>query len=161
MRVPLCMRIGMLAIFIFLMTFQVSSPPNPVPTGLWISNTARTQLQNLPGDRTYEHLACMIGAIDHNVARIDSIVPVAVDSLHEAKLWVAHQNACVSMPNVVGIVHSHPDTDRCWYKFPGTDVPTSDEYGAKSSPFPIDAISCDGKWLVWINKDGLEQRISL
>lgn len=119
---------------------------------------AREQLRTLPGDRINENGACMVGYVTADVVRIDSLVPIVVNSTEHGHTWFAPQNACRNILGTVGIVHSHPDTMRCWYMFPGTSVPTSDGVSAKKSPYPIDAISCNGETIVWVNKDGLQQQ---
>src|SRR5205823_15008658 len=60
----------------------------------------------------------------------------------------------------VGVVHSHPDSQNCWYHFPGTLVGTSDAASFGMQPYAVDAIMC-GDHLVWIGRDMAEQQLTL
>lgn len=60
----------------------------------------------------------------------------------------------------VGMIHSHPTGERCWYYFPGTQVPTSDEQSFVRTPYPADAVMC-GDTVVWINRDMKERQLAL
>jgi len=60
----------------------------------------------------------------------------------------------------VGIIHSHPDGERCFYYFPGTQVATSDAASFAQQPYAVDAIMC-GDRVVWINRDMAGQQLQL
>lgn len=145
---------------ILLVVFGVFAADS-TPTKIWLSQTARAQLVSLPGDFRSENLACMVGSVNNATAKVDSLVEVPLDATEHGTNWISKPNACRSVAGTIGIVHSHPDTMRCWYMFPRTNVPTSDARAARSSPFAIDAISCAGKTLVWVNKEGLQQIVEL
>lgn len=106
-----------------------------------------------------ENLACMVGTVDQaGLAHIDSIVPQEPE--RSGPNWIIPKDACKTVKGTLGIVHSHPTQERCWYYFPGTAVETSDGNAANKSEFLIDGIAC-GPALVWINKKGLQQITSL
>ena len=58
----------------------------------------------------------------------------------------------------VGVIHSHPGGERCWYYFPTTQVASSDGQSFASQPYPVDAIMC-GDHVVWINRDMAEMQL--
>src|SRR5438067_1909539 len=60
----------------------------------------------------------------------------------------------------VGMIHSHPGGERCWYFFPGTQVASSDGQSFAGQPYPVDAIMC-GDHVVWINRDMAEMQLQL
>jgi hypothetical protein len=60
----------------------------------------------------------------------------------------------------VGIIHTHPTSERCWYFFPSTRVASSDAESFARSPYAVDAIMC-GDYVVWVDGTLLEQRIVL
>src|SRR5438552_301110 len=60
----------------------------------------------------------------------------------------------------VGVIHSHPGGERCWYYFPTTQVASSDGQSFASQPYPVDAIMC-GDHVVWINRDMAETQLPL
>src|SRR2546425_1251266 len=60
----------------------------------------------------------------------------------------------------VGMIHSHPTGERCWYYFPGTQVPTSDAQSFGRTPYAVDAIMCGAK-VVWIGRDTVQREFGL
>jgi hypothetical protein len=60
----------------------------------------------------------------------------------------------------VGMIHSHPTAERCWYYFPGTQVPTSDAQSFVRTPYAVDAILCGAK-VVWIGLDMVQKEFAL
>jgi len=60
----------------------------------------------------------------------------------------------------VGMIHSHPDGERCWYFFPGTRVASSDAQSFARQPYPVDAIMC-GDRVVWLSRDMVQQQVLL
>ena len=58
------------------------------------------------------------------------------------------------------MIHSHPTAERCWYYFPGTQVPTSDEQSFVRTPYAVDAIMCGAK-AVWIGRDMVQEELAL
>src|SRR6266446_2872375 len=61
---------------------------------------------------------------------------------------------------MVGMIHSHPDGQRCWYYFPGTRVASSDAHSFVRQAYPVDAIMC-GNRVVWVSRDMVEQQVRL
>jgi len=94
-----------------------------------------------------EFLGCMIGA------------PADVDPGESTATSVVPQQTCedAGWANTVGMIHSHPGGQRCFYSFPGTQVATSDWHSFALQPYPVDAIMC-GDRIVWIGRDLLEQQ---
>src|SRR5207245_10666665 len=60
----------------------------------------------------------------------------------------------------VGIIHSHPGGERCFYYFPGTQVASSDAESFERQPYPVDAIMC-GDSIVWISRDKTQRQVRL
>jgi len=60
----------------------------------------------------------------------------------------------------VGMIHSHPTGERCWYYFPGTQVASSDAQSFARQPYAVDAIMC-GDRVVWISRDMVQQQVPL
>src|SRR6266542_3866594 len=60
----------------------------------------------------------------------------------------------------VGVIHSHPTGERCWYFFPSTQVATSDGQSFAQQPYPVDAIMCGTK-VVWVARDLVQREVPL
>ena len=60
----------------------------------------------------------------------------------------------------VGMIHTHPGGERCFYYFPGTEVASSDAESFARQPYPVDAIMC-GDSLVWISRDRAQRQLRL
>src|SRR2546421_12495822 len=75
-----------------------------------------------------EFLGCMIGEIRNGVVHVDRIAPADVSPLRSTATAVVPEDTCeeAGWTGTVGMIHSHPTAERCWYYFPGTQVPTSD-----------------------------------
>ena len=58
------------------------------------------------------------------------------------------------------MIHSHPTAERCWYYFPGTQVPTSDAQSFVRTPYAVDAIMCGAK-VVWIGPDMVQREFDI
>lgn len=82
-----------------------------------------------------EFLGCMIGEVRGEVVVVRRIAPADVDPARSTRTGVVPSQTCeeAGWTETVGMIHSHPTGERCWYYFPGTQVPTSDEQ------------SCDGQ----------------
>lgn len=103
-----------------------------------LSPTAREQLRDMATFKT-EVLGCLVGSD----STVDRVVIVQADGMGTQ---IERRAACPT--GTVGYVHNHPSTERCWYVFPGTYVPTSDGAAAQASPYRFDAIVC-GELIVW------------
>src|SRR5438552_18174278 len=71
--------------------------------------------------------------------------------------WLGHR---AGWTGTVGMIHSHPTAERCWYYFPGTQVPTSDAQSFIRTPYAVDAIMCGAK-VVWIGPDMVQREFAL
>ena len=107
-----------------------------------------------------EFMGCMIGEVRGNAIVVQRIAPADVDPPKSATTHVVPKESCevAGWSHTVGMIHSHPGGEKCWYYFPGTEVATSDEQSFLRQPYPIDAIMC-GNAVVWIGRDYKEQQI--
>ena len=106
-----------------------------------------------------EFLGCMIGAVSGDTVIIQRIAPADVDPGESTLTSVVPRETCedAGWSNTVGMIHSHPGAQRCFYYFPGTQLATSDGYSFALQPYPVDAIMC-GDRIVWIGRDLVEQQ---
>jgi len=106
-----------------------------------------------------EFLGCMIGAVRGNAVIVQRIAPADVDAPQSTPTSVLPRQTCedAGWANTVGMIHSHPGGQRCFYYFPGTQVATSDGRSFALQPYPVDAIMC-GDRIVWIGRDLVERQ---
>lgn len=109
-----------------------------------------------------EFLGCMIGEVQGDAVLVHRIAPADVAPARSTETEVVPSGTCeeAGWTGTVGMIHSHPTGERCWYAFPGTQVPTSDEQSFVRTPYPVDAIIC-GDTVVWINRDLTERLLAL
>ena len=109
-----------------------------------------------------EFLGCMIGEIRDGAVRVDRIAPADVRPLRSTATEVVPETTCeqAGWTGTVGMIHSHPTGERCWYYFPGTRVPTSDAQSFVRTPYAVDAIMCGAK-VVWIGRDMVQKDLTL
>ena len=109
-----------------------------------------------------EFLGCMIGEIRDGVVRVDRIAPADVSPLRSTATAVVPETTCedAGWTGTVGMIHNHLTGERCWYYFPGTQVPTSDEQSFVRTPYAVDAIMCGAK-VVWIGRDMMQEELAL
>ncbi|HEU5262897.1 MAG TPA: Mov34/MPN/PAD-1 family protein [Gemmatimonadales bacterium] len=109
-----------------------------------------------------EFMGCMVGEVRGDTVVIERIAPADVDPSESTATWVVPQQTCeaAGWTSTVGLIHSHPTGERCWYFFPGTAVPTSDGYSFLRSEYPVDAIMC-GDRVVWISRGQMQQEVAL
>jgi hypothetical protein len=109
-----------------------------------------------------EFMGCMIGEISGNAVLVRRIAPADVDPTQSTTTHVASRQTCedAGWMGTVGMIHSHPSGERCWYYFPGTQVPSSDAQSFARQPYAVDAIMC-GDRVVWISRDLVEQQVLL
>ena len=107
-------------------------------------------------------LGCMIGAVSGDTVIVQRIAPADVNPGESTATSVVPRQTCedAGWANTVGMIHSHPGGQRCFYYFPGTQVGTSDGHSFGLQPYPVDAITC-GDWIVWIGRDLVEQQQQL
>src|SRR5438309_7550284 len=109
-----------------------------------------------------EFMGCMIGTIRGDAVIVERIAPADVDPAQSTRTRVLPTQTCedAGWAGTVGVVHSHPGGERCFYYFPGTRVATSDAASFARQPYPVDAIMC-GDRVVWISRDMAEQQLPL
>jgi len=109
-----------------------------------------------------EFMGCMIGEMHGNAVIVHRIAPADVDPKQSTETRVVPKQTCedAGWTETVGVIHSHPGGQRCWYFFPGTQVATSDAQSFARQPYPVDAIMC-GDRVVWISRDMAQQEVAL
>ena len=109
-----------------------------------------------------EFMGCMIGTIRGDAVIVERIAPADVDPAQSTPTYVLPRQTCedAGWAGTVGVIHSHPDGERCFYYFPGTRVATSDAASFARQPYPVDAIMC-GHRVVWISRDMVGQELKL
>ncbi len=139
-------------------TMLVAASPADAPRRLELSDQARRFLALQYRSFPTEFMGCMIGEVRGQVIVVERIAPADVDPSESTATWVVPHQTCerAGWSGTVGMIHSHPSAARCWYFFPGTQVPSSDGRSFLMAPYPVDAIMC-GDRVVWINR-ALEQQ---
>jgi hypothetical protein len=135
---------------------------HPIVNALVLSDQAQRLLVLQHRSMRTEFMGCMIGEIREGTAVVDRIAPADVDPSHSTPTWVSPHKSCeaAGWTGTVGIVHTHPTSERCWYFFPSTRVASSDAASFARSPYAVDAIMC-GDYVVWVGRTLFEQRIVL
>jgi Prokaryotic homologs of the JAB domain len=128
---------------------------------LAVSDQARRYL-TLAYRSPTEFMGCMIGEVRGSVVYVQRIAPADVDPTHSTKTHVLPRQTCeeAGWVGTVGMIHSHPGGERCFYYFPGTEVASSDAESFARQPYPVDAIMC-GDRLVWISRDRAQRELQL
>jgi hypothetical protein len=129
---------------------------------LILSEQARRYLELQYRSYATEFMGCMIGTVARGAVLVQRIAPADVEPSRSTPTRVMPTQSCeaAGWSGTVGVVHSHPAGQNCWYLFPGTVVPTSDAASFQLQPYPVDAIMC-GDHLVWIGRDMAEEQLSL
>jgi len=129
---------------------------------LILSDQARRHLSLQYRSYPTEFMGCMIGEIHGNAVIVRRIAPADVEPGHSTATRVVPEQTCedAGWAGTVGMIHSHPDGQRCWYYFPGTRVASSDAHSFARQPYPVDAIMC-GNRVVWLSRDMVEQQVRL
>lgn len=129
---------------------------------LVLSEQARRYLALTYRSYPTEFMGCMIGEIHGNAVIVHRIAPADVEPQQSTKTRVVPRQTCedAGWTGTVGMIHSHPDGERCWYYFPGTQVASSDAQSFGRQPYPVDAIMC-GDRVVWISRDMVQQQVPL
>jgi Prokaryotic homologs of the JAB domain len=129
--------------------------------GLVLSDQARRYL-TLAYRSPTEFMGCMIGEVRGSVVHVQRIAPADVDPTHSTRTHVLPRQTCeeAGWVGTVGVIHSHPGGERCFYYFPGTEVASSDALSFGRQPYPVDAIMC-GDSVVWISRDRSERQVRL
>ncbi len=132
------------------------------PRALILSDQARRYLALQYRSYPTEFMGCMIGELRGPAVLVRRIAPADVDPSHATATHVVPKQTCESAgwSGTVGMIHSHPSGERCWYFFPTTQVPSSDGQSFMRTGYPVDAIMC-GSRVVWISRNLVEQQIAL
>lgn len=134
----------------------------PAVQSLVLSEQARRYLALQYRSFSTEFLGCMIGDVRGSTVVVRRIAPADVEPSQSTGTQVVPKQTCerAGWSGTVGMIHSHPSGERCWYYFPGTHVASSDGESFRRSPYPVDAIMC-GDRVVWIRRELAEREIPL
>src|ERR1041385_246185 len=129
---------------------------------LTLSRQARRYLSLQYRSFPTEFMGCMIGEIHGNAVIVRRIAPADVEPGQSTETRVVPEQTCedAGWAGTVGVIHSHPDGERCWYFFPGTRVASSDAHSFARQLYPVDAIMC-GDRVVWLSRDMVQQQVAL
>lgn len=129
---------------------------------LVLSAQARRYLSLQYRSYATEFMGCMIGTIRGDAVIVERIAPADVDPAQSTPTRVLPRQTCedAGWAGTVGVIHSHPDGEHCFYYFPGTQVATSDAASFARQPYPVDAIMC-GHSVVWISHGVAAQELQL
>ena len=154
---------GLLALLVLQVHAARLARATPVRArALVVSDQARRLLLLQYQSYPTEFLACMIGVVSGDTVIVQRIAPADVEPAESTPTSVVPRQTCegAGWANTVGMIHSHPGGQRCFYYFPGTRVGTSDGHSFALQPYPVDAIMC-GDRIVWIGRDLVEQQQQL
>jgi JAB domain-containing protein similar to deubiquitination enzymes len=129
---------------------------------LVLSEQARRYLALQYRSYPTEFMGCMLGEIHGNAVVVHRIAPADVEPGQSTATHVVPKQTCeeAGWQGTVGMIHSHPSGERCWYFFPGTEVMSSDGASFARQPYAVDAIMC-GDRVVWISRDMVQQQVLL
>lgn len=118
-----------------------------------LSAQARRYLTLQYGAYSTEFMGCMIGEQSGTTVVVRRIAPADVDPRQSTQTHVVPRGTCeaAGWSSTIGVIHSHPHGERCFYYFPGTRVASSDAQSFALQPYPVDAIMC-GDSVVWIGR---------
>ena len=128
---------------------------------LVVSDQARRYL-TLAYRSPTEFMGCMIGEVRGPAVYVERVAPADVDPTYSTQTHVLPRQTCeeAGWVGTVGMIHSHPGGERCFYYFPGTEVASSDAESFARQPYPVDAIMC-GDSLVWISRNRAQRQLRL
>src|SRR5690242_1471805 len=88
---------------------------------LILSEQARRYLALQYRSYPTEFMGCMIGEVRGNAVLVSRIAPADVDPTQSTATTVIPKQTCedAGWNGTVGMIHSHPTGERCWYYFPG------------------------------------------
>jgi hypothetical protein len=141
---------------------RLAGATSTAASALVLSDQARRYLTLQYGSYSTEFMGCMIGDLSGSAVVVSRIAPADVDPGQSTRSHVLPQVPCeaAGWSGTVGIIHSHPGGERCFYYFPGTRVATSDARSFALQLYPVDAIMC-GDSVVWIGRDLVQHRLPL
>jgi hypothetical protein len=141
----------------------VPGGPSAAPLQVLIlSDQARRYLALQYRSYPTEFMGCMIGEIRGQTVFVRRIGPADVEPSQSTSTHVIPRQTCedAGWAGTVGVIHSHPNGERCWYYFPGTQVAASDGQSFLRQRYALDAIMC-GDRLVWIDRELQQRQIRL
>src|SRR3989449_3793385 len=129
---------------------------------LVLSDQARRYLALQFREYSTEFMGCMIGDVRGAVVLVRRIAPADVEPTQSTQTHVMPKRTCeeAGWPGTLGMIHSHPGGERCFYFFPGTRVASSDGQSFAMQSYAIDAIMC-GDSVVWVNRDLVQRELAL
>lgn len=163
---PVLRRVAIATVVTTLVTGGLSSAPaaasRPIVNALVLSDQALRLLVLQHRSLRTEFMGCMIGEIREGMVVVHRIAPADVEPSHSTTTWVSPHQSCedAGWTGTVGIIHTHPAGERCWYLFPSTRVASSDAESFARTHYAVDAIMC-GDYVVWVGRTLFEQRIVL
>jgi len=142
-------------------TGHLAGTPHPAVSVL-LSAQARRYLTLQWRSYSTEFMGCMIGEVSGRTVVVRRIAPADVDPAQSTQTHVLPRATCeaTGWNGTVGIIHSHPSGERCFYYFPGTQVASSDAQSFARQVYAVDAIMC-GDSVVWIGRDLQEHPLRL
>jgi len=137
-------------------------PEAHVTHTLVLSDQARRYLSLQYKSFATEFMGCMIGEVRGQTVVVSRIAPADVEPAQSAATHVVPKESCESAgwTGTVGMIHSHPTGERCWYFFPGTQVASSDGVSFARQRYPVDAIMC-GAYVAWVGRDMQQHQVPL
>src|SRR5438128_9419978 len=129
---------------------------------LIISGQARRYLALQYRSFPTEFMECMIGEVRGSTVIVQRVAPADVDPPQSTATHVVPKQTCeqAGWTGTVGMIHSHPSGERCWYFFPGTQVASSDGVSFARQRYPVDAIMC-GAYVAWVGRDMQQHQVPL
>lgn len=133
----------------------------PAASSLVLSEEAQRFLMLQYRSFSTEFMGCLIGEAHGGTVRVARIAPADVEPTQSTATHVVPKQSCerAGWSGTVGMIHSHPGGQKCWYYFPGTQVLSSDGQSFLHQPYPVDAIMC-GDRVVWISRDMVEKQFT-
>jgi len=161
-------RTALLALgLVALLAARIASPrPLRASSGdarvLVLSDQARRYLALQFRAYSTEFMGCMIGDVRGALVTVRRIAPADVDPTQSTQTHVMPKRTCeeAGWQGTVGMIHSHPGGERCFYFFPGTRVASSDAQSFAMQSYAIDAIMC-GDSIVWVNRDLVQRELPI
>jgi len=151
--------VGVIALFA--LHLAAAGATSMTARALALSDQARRYLKLAYRSPT-EFMGCMIGRVRGPMVYVERIAPADVDPTYSTRTHVVPRQTCeeAGWAGTVGMIHSHPGGERCFYYFPGTEVASSDAESFVRQSYPVDAIMC-GDSIVWISRDRAQRQVRL
>src|SRR5467141_245650 len=154
-------RTALLALGLVALLAARTASPRPLRASsggarvLVLSDQARRYLALQFRAYSTEFMGCMIGDVRGAIVTVRRIAPADVEPTQSKQTCEQ-----AGWPGTVGMIHSHPGGERCFYFFPGTRVASSDAQSFGLQSYSVDAIMC-GDSVVWVNRDLVQRELPL